>query len=401
MGVGMKTLRHNVVIIGGGTAGISVAARLKKAKIHDVAIIEPSDRHFYQPMWTLVGAGIVDAAKTVRPEARIMPSDTIWIRDRVIGVDPRSNTVITEDDLSIEYDYLVVCPGIQLDWDKIPGATEMVGNDGVSSNYAFELAPKTWEFIKSTKKGTAIFTMPSGPIKCAGAPQKIAYLAADFWRSTGVLPKIDVHLILPTPAIFGVPEYAEALEKVVARYGIQLHLQSEVIELSPAKKTAMIASGGSKTTLDFDFAHIVPPQSAPDWVKASPLSNVDDPAGYVQIDKFSMQHVQYPNVFALGDAGSSPNSKTGAAIRKQAPVLVRNLLDYMSGQQPSKSYTGYASCPLVTSRKTMILAEFDYSSRPTPSFPLIDSTKERYDMWLLKRYGLPALYWNLMLRGLA
>ena len=403
-GAELKNLHHNILIVGGGTAGIAVAARLQKTDIHDIAILDPSAYHYYQPLWTLVGGGIVRASETVREEANYIPSRTTWIRDKAISIDPDAKVVTTEEDLSISYDYLVVCPGIQLDWSRLPGSAEMLGKEGVSSNYTYETAPKTWEFLKSTKKGTAVFTMPSGPIKCAGAPQKIAYLASDYWRSTGVLPKLDVHLILPTPGMFGIPEFAKVLEQVVARYGIQVHYQSEVVELNPKTKTITVvnnAEGGVKSTLDFDFIHIVPPQSAPDWIKASPISDPDSPEGYVQIDQNTMQHVRYPDIFALGDAGSTPKSKTGAAIRKQAPVVVANLLSHMAKQPLAASYDGYSSCPLVTSRKSMLLAEFDYSMKPAPSIPIIDTKKERYDMWLLKRYGLPFMYWNLMLKGLA
>lgn len=155
------------------------------------------------------------------------------------------------------------------------------------------------------------------------------------------------------------------------------------------------------TTLDYDFMHVVPPQSAPDWVKATPLANPDDPAGYIQVDQYTMQHTRYPNVYALGDAGSTPNSKTGAAIRKQAPVVAENLLRTMESQEPTAQYDGYASCPITTARDKMLLCEFDYEMQPKPSFPLIDTTKERKDMWLLKKYGLPKLYWHLMLPGRA
>jgi sulfide:quinone oxidoreductase len=294
-----------------------------------------------------------------------------------------------------------VCPGIQLDWDKIPGVTDTIGTNGVSSNYELHLAPKTWEFIRGTKSGTAIFTMPSGPIKCAGAPQKIAYLAADHWRKQGVLDDIEVHLVLPTPRTFGVAVFADALDKVVEDYGIHLHLESELESLDPAGKKATFKSmneDGEGFSLPYDMMHVVPHQSAPDWVKASPLSQ-DAPAGYVDVDQYTLQHVTYDNVFALGDAGSTPNSKTGAAVRKQAPVVTENVLSVLGGEEPSATYGGYASCPLVTSGRHMLLAEFDYTMEPKPSFPLIDTTKPRRDMYLLKRYGLPFLYWNLMLKG--
>ncbi len=301
------------------------------------------------------------------------------------------------------YDYLVMCPGIQLDWAKISGLGDTLGRDGVSSNYAYELAPATWKFIRETRSGTAVFGMPSGPIKCAGAPQKIAYLAADYWREQGVLGKIDIHLVLPTPGMFGVKEFSDVLVEVARRYGITVHFKSEVTDVNATAREATVTDLDSRetSTLPYSFMHLVPPQSAPDWVKKSALADPANPAGYIEIDKHSMRHARYGNVFALGDAGSSPNSKTGAAIRKQAPVVAQNLSAVMAGREPGARYEGYASCPLTTSRHRMLLAEFDYSMKPKPSFPVINTVKERRDMWYLKRYGLPAMYWNLMLRGFA
>lgn len=399
----MTAKRHQIVIVGGGTAGISVAARLRRAKVRDIAIIDPATTHYYQPLWTLVGAGVTTAAATARPQQSVLPRGVTWIQRAAVGVDPDAQQVHLDDGTSVSYEFLVMAPGIQLDWDKVPGLTETLGRDGVSSNYRYDLAPKTWEFIRSTDRGSAIFTMPSGPIKCAGAPQKIAYLAADHWRRRGVLGSMDIHLVLPTPGMFGIPEFAQVLEQVAKRYGITVHFNSELVEVSPDARDAVIHDlvNDTKTSLPYDLMHVVPPQSAPDWVKASPLADPGNPAGYVAVDQYTMRHVTYPNVFSLGDAGSTPNSKTGAAIRKQAPVVTKNLLAVMAGREPEARYNGYASCPLTTSYKTMLLAEFDYNVQPTPSIPLINTKKERRDMWYLKRYGLPFLYWNLMLKGLA
>jgi sulfide:quinone oxidoreductase len=397
--------RHRILVVGGGSAGISVAARLAHAGERDVAVIEPSEVHYYQPLWTLVGAGCATVEETVRPELSVMPKGVTWIKDRAVEVDPDSQNVGLESGRSVGYDFLVVCPGIALDWDRLPGSAETLGVNGVSSNYQVDLAPKTWEMIKGMRRGTAVFTMPSGPIKCAGAPQKIAYLACDWWRKQGVLSDIKVVLLLPTPAMFGVPEFSRVLEGVVARYGIDARLCHEAVEVHPEAKEIVVAdrSDGSdhKFTLGYDFAHLVPPQSAPAWIKRGPLADPANPGGYVEIDKNTMRHARYPNVFSLGDAGSSPNSKTGAAVRKQVPVVVENLLSVMAGKEPKASYDGYASCPLTTARNKMLLAEFDYTMKPHPTIPVINTKKERYDMWLLKRHGLPFLYWNLMLKGKA
>ncbi|EKF23176.1 pyridine nucleotide-disulfide oxidoreductase family protein [Mycolicibacterium hassiacum DSM 44199] len=399
----MTTAKHRVLIVGGGTAGITVAARLLRKGHRDVAVIDPSDMHYYQALWTLVGGGQASAAQTVRPEASVMPKGATWIRAAAETIDPENNTVGCADGTSYEYDVLVVCPGIQLDWDRTEGLSETLGRNGVSSNYRFDLAPRTWQFIRDTRSGTAVFAMPSGPIKCAGAPQKIAYLACDYWRREGVLKNIDVHLVLPTPRTFGIPEIADSLDAIIADYGIHLHTESEVTAVDAAAHKVSVTSlgaSGTDTTLPFDVMHIAPRQSAPDWIKASPLST-GDANGYVEIDKHTMQHVRYPNVFALGDAGSTPNSKTGAAIRKQAPVVVDNVDAFLAGRPLQAYYDGYASCPIVVSSREMLLAEFDYSMRMKPTFGLLDPAKPHRPYWFLKKYGLPFMYWNLMLKGLA
>lgn len=396
-------MHRRIVIVGGGTAGISVAARLRRACQDEITLVEPSDVHYYQPLWTLVGGGRAPAKQSARRQVAFVPKGVNWIQDWAEEIDPEGQMVATRTGSKIGYDFLVVCPGIQLDWDRIPGLTETLGRNGVSSNYRYDLAPKTWDFLKDLRGGTALFTHPSGPIKCAGAPQKIAYLAADWWRKQGVLKDIHIVLVLATPAIFGVPEFARVLEQVVERYDIDLRLQHELTEVDPEKREAILVDRQSdqKLNVPYDFLHAVPPQSAPGWIKQGPLADPKDPNGYVEVDKHTHQHVRYPNVFALGDAGSTPNSKTGAAVRKQVPVVVENLLAIMAGREPPAGYDGYASCPLTTARNRMLLAEFDYTMKPHPTIPLINTQRERYDMWLLKRYGLPFLYWNLMLRGRA
>ncbi len=236
----------------------------------------------------------------------------------------------------------MVAAGIQLDWGRVTGLPETLGHNSVASNYTVEMPDQNWTNIASFTKGTALFTMPAGPIKCAGAPQKIAYLACDHWRKRGVLSQIDVQLVLPTPKMFGIPEFSNTLDEVVARYGIKVHFQSELTAIDGPGYTATIRHNdtGESETIHFDLAHVVPPQSAPDWLKASPLADPENPAKYVKVDKHTLRHTDFANVFALGDCTTTPNSKTGAAVRKQAPVLVANLLDARAGRAPSKSYDG-------------------------------------------------------------
>lgn len=392
---------YRVVVIGGGDAGISVAARLNRRGVDDVAIVEPSAEHYYQPLWTLVGGGLAEARKTVRQEASVLPRRSAWIRSRATAVDPEKRTVVL-DGGTVGYDRLVVAPGIQLNWDATAGMPEAMATPFASSNYSFALAPKTWEVMRDLKRGTAVFTMPTGPIKCPGAPQKIAYLCADHWRQQGVLGDIRVVLALPGAGLFGVPVFAKVLAKAVERYGIEVRFNTEVVEIDGESRRVELLDNttGAKEPIDYDALHVAPRQSAPDWVKQSPLADPANPDGYVEVDKHTLQHVRFPEIFALGDVANSPNSKTGAAIRKQAPVVVANLMASLAGEPLSAVYDGYAACPFTTARNRMLLAEFDYACNHRPSIPLIDTTRERYDMWLLKKYGLPFLYWNVLLRGL-
>ena len=397
---------HRVLIIGGGTAGICVAARLARAGQQDVALLEPSRHHYYQPLWTLVGAGEADIEDTVRDEAGLIPKGVKWLHDAAEEVDPARKEVRTRGGLRIGYDFLVVAPGIQLDWDKIVGLREALKTEHVSSNYDVRLAPKTWQLLQRFQGGTALFTHPSTPVKCAGAPQKIMYLAADHFRRTGISERSKVIFGSGAKALFGVKPFADVLEGVVKRYGIDTRFEHNLVAVDGDKREATFETlrDGQKArvTLPYDMLHVTPPQSAPDFIKRSPLAWREGAgAGWVKADKYTLQHPDFPNVFALGDASDLPTSRTGAAVRKQAPVLVDNLLALMAGRPLPSRYDGYASCPLTTGYGKLLLAEFDYDGKPAPSFPLIDTIQERRDMWLMKKYGLPRLYWSLMMRGLA
>lgn len=395
-----KDLQHQIVIVGGGAAGITVAAQLlAKNSNLDIVIIEPSDKHYYQPAWTLVGGGAYEAEATVKDERKVMPESVTWIQDYCDLIEPENNKVITQNQTQITYEYLVVCPGIQLDWHLISGLKETLGKNGVCSNYAYEQAPKTWETIQKFSGGTAIFTYPNTPIKCAGAPQKIMYLADETFRKQGVRDKSEILYCTATPGIFGVPAYAKPLMEIVQRKDIQIKAKHNLKAIKADTKEAIFDvttdSGVEEVTIKYDMIHVTPPMSAPDFIKNSPLANA---GGWVDVDKDTLQHNKYPNVFSLGDASSLPTSKTAAAVRAEAPVLVENLLALMNSTALDSEYDGYACCPLVTGYGKVMLAEFDYDKNPSPSFPL-DPTKERYSMWLLKKYGLPYLYWNRMLKG--
>ena len=403
----MAQIHHQIVIVGGGAAGITVAASLLRHGHDlplDIGLIEPSDNHYYQPAFTLVGAGTYALADTRRDEAKLIPGDVNWIKATVSAFEPDTKTVRLTSGNSVTYDYLVICPGLRCNWDAIAGLKDALGRGGVCSNYSPETVEYTWECVKSLKPGAkALFTQPAMPIKCPGAPQKAAYMAADYLKKAGIRPHCEVRFFTQTPAIFGVPFYARELVKIAAAHGIEVHTQHNLVEIDAANKRAVfeIAGGdkpGTRASFAYDMLHVTPPQGTPELLKNTPVANA---AGFVDVDAKSLRHVKYPNVFGLGDAAATANSKTAAAVRKQAPVVVRNLLHLIGGGMipaGEAGYDGYASCPLTTGYGKVLMAEFVYGGKPTPTLPL-DPRKERYVNWAIKKYGLPLLYWDYMLKG--
>lgn len=387
-----------VVIVGAGTAGLTTASQLlRKDKSLDIVLVDPAQKHFYQPFWTLNGAGISSKNKSWRPMKDVIPKGVRWIQEAVKEFLPKENKIVLRDKQSLDYDILIVCAGLQIDWDKIEGLEDAMGKNGVCSNYSFDTVDFTWEFMQKAKSGNAIFTFPNTPIKCAGAPQKIMYLADAYFRNKGVRDKVNVKYCCAGPKIFGIEKYRVALEKIVSERDIdtEFNLNLEKID-GPAKKAWFRnLETDELVERDYEMIHVVPPMSAPDFIKKSPLAK---DGGYVEVDQYTLQHPRYHNVFSLGDSSSAPNSKTAAAIRKQVPVVTDNILSYLRGEEPGRRYNGYASCPLVTGYNKAILAEFDYEGNPDETFPF-DQSKERRSMYLLKRFMIPFLYWKAMIKG--
>ena len=394
---------HDIVIVGGGSAGIATASSLLRRNPDlDIAIIEPSEVHYYQPGWTMVGAGVFDKEFTRRPEARVMPDKVTWIRASASGFAPDDNAVILCDGQEVRYRVLIACPGIQLDWEAIPGLPETIGRNGVTSNYGYDLAPYTNRLVKEFKGGRALFTQPPMPIKCAGAPQKAMYLSCYRWEKAGVLQDTDVQFHNAGAVLFGVAAYVPALMEYVERYGAHLNLESKLVAIDGERKVATFEQKGGDNTVrveePFDMIHVVPPQVAPDFVRSSPLAAA---SGFIEVDEATLRHPRYPNVFALGDACSASNAKTAAAVRKQAPVVAVNALAALEGKEPVADYDGYGSCPLTVEAGKIVLAEFGYGGKLLPSFPnwLIDGTRPSRLSWLLKDTILPPVYWHGMLKG--
>lgn len=395
---------HQVVIVGGGSAGISVATSLLKRKGDlKITIIDPAADHYYQPGFTLVGGGVFNIGQTRRSMASVMPAKVNWIQKAVSTFEPDANSLTLDDGTSVTYERLIVCPGLKLHWDGVEGLKESLGKNGVTSNYLSDYAPYTWELVQKLKSGKAVFTQPPMPIKCAGAPQKAMYLSADAWLKNGALGNIDIDFCNAGGVLFGVADYVPALETYIRKYGINLKLSHNLVKVDgPAQKAwfATTDADGNAETVEiaFDMLHVCPPQTAPDFIRSSPLA---DEAGWVDVDKNTLKHNKYANIWGLGDATNSPNAKTAAAVRKQAPVVACNVLEDIRKGTEVYGYDGYGACPLTVENGKIVLAEFRYGGKLAPTLPtwLLNGTQPTWLAWFLKKVVMPRLYWNGMLKG--
>ena len=395
---------YDVLVIGGGAGGIASAASLKRRRSSlRIGIVEPSDTHNYQPGWTLVGGGVFQLDQTRRPMSSVIPKGTEWIHAACAGFEPEQNQIVLDDGRKLTYRMLIVSPGLKLNWEAVEGLKESLGRNGVTSNYRGDLAPYTWQLISQLQEGRALFTQPPMPIKCAGAPQKAMYLACDRWRRRGSLENISVEFYNAGGVLFGVQDYVPALMGYVERYGIDLCFNETLVSVDGDTRTAVFSTtdeSGDEVmrTVEFDMLHACPPQVSPDFIRTSPLAG---DGGWIDVNQHTLQHTRYENVFGIGDGASTPNAKTAAAVRKQAPVAAHNVLRALDNKALNAFYDGYGSCPLTVERGKIVLAEFGYGGKLDPTFPkwLLNGTKPSRLAWYLKERLLPGIYFNQMLRG--
>lgn len=398
------TPAYDIVIVGAGSGGIAAAASLQKRdRDLRIALIDPADEHYYQPGWTMVGGGVFDVRTTKRRMQDLIPNNVSWIKMAVSGFQPDENEVELDDGSRVRYQHLIVAPGLTLDWGSIEGLKQSLGKNGVTSNYAFDLAPYTWDLVRGLKQGKAIFTQPPMPIKCAGAPQKALYLSCDHWLRGNVLKDIEVDFCNAGGVLFGVSDYVPALQTYIDRYGANVDFFHNLEAIDGEEKIAYfkVNAGekeGERIAKPFDMIHVCPPQRAPDFVANSKLA-VE--GGWLEVDQFSLRHKRFDNVWGLGDVMNTPNAKTMAAVRKQVPVVAENIIDTLKGKPLRAGYDGYGSCPLTVEKGKIVLAEFGYGGKIIPTFPtwMLKGTAPTRAAWMLKKDILPGVYWNAMLKG--
>lgn len=402
---------HRVVVVGGGTAGLTIGHQLLRSgrfSSDDIAIIDPSVWHDYQPGWTLVGGGLKRREQLRSPLKSLIDPKLKFYNEGVATLHPENNSLSLAGGDRIEYQHLVVVPGIKINYGSIKGLPEALADpeSPVSSIYGYETCEKVFGTIKKLHEGDAIFTQPTGVIKCAGAPQKIMWLALDYWKRAGLYdPRnasrspIKISFATGLPTMFGVPKYSAKLEELRKERAVEGLFQHDLVSVNGNIATFARAGEKELVTRKFDLLHVVPKMGPHEFVRNSTLSN---DAGYVDVDERTTQSTKYQNVWSVGDASNLPTSKTAAAITAQAPILVSNLLDSLDGKVPDHEYDGYTSCPIPTEYGKLLLAEFKYGGVPAETFGKIfgiDQAVPRRAFYYMKRDFFPWVYKHFMVKG--
>ncbi len=398
----IRTKAH-IVVAGSGLGGLAVAHRLSRmldgAKI---TVVDAKKEHHYQPGYTLVATGVWPVSKVRDANASFMPAGVEWVQEMVAEFDPAANAIVTTSGKRIGYDFLVVATGLHLDYAQIEGMdVAAIGQNGLASVYASpQAAQSTWGALDAFRKrgGTALMTLPAGPLKCAGAPLKMTFMVADRLRQAGTLAasKILFHTGLPPDTVFGVKVVNDKVLAYWDEMDIERHHLSKLVAVDIGARRATFASPeGERQDVGYDFLHVVPPMRAPDVVKKSALAAQDGPmapGGWLEVDRDTLRHKRYPNVFGIGDINGTPRGKTAATVKKSAPIVAHNLVEVVAGREPDLRFDGYTSCPLIVREGSAMLIEFDYDGKLTPSLPMIEPLQESWMAWLMKYRMLKPAY---------
>lgn len=387
--------RHEVLIVGGGNAGISLAARLLRDGVEDVAVVESESVHRYRPLLNYVGAGEATMASLEKPAAQVMPEGCTWISDRVESVDAASQSVRTRSGRRIDCSTLVLCPGLEEDWEAIPGLAEAYSSGRAGSTFVVESAPRVWPALRDLAAGRVVFTVPPEPAPCGATALKPLFMACDHWRRLGVLGDLDVHLVLPGPSPLEVPDADGVLEQALTSYGVHVHRDARVTAAGPHRITVATARG-DRVLDDLAYAHVVPHYRAPRWIAEADLAG-SSAAGLVEVDAETMRHRRHPGVWSLGDVADLGIRPSGGALRKQVAVLAANIAAADTGTL--QRYDGYTVMPVTVARHQLMLVEVDRDGRPAPTVRFPDLLRPRRATWVMDRYVLPVTYFKRILRG--
>lgn len=389
---------YQVLVVGGGNAGVSLAARLLRKGFSGVGLVSPEAVHRYRPLLNYVGAGEASMDDLDRPMADVLPRGCTWLQDEVVRVDAAASTVTTAGGRTLRWRTLVLCPGMVEDWEATPGLRQAYAAGWAASTYVTDAAARVWAAVQQVRAGTVVFTVPPEPAPCAPTALKPLLMACDLWQRAGVLSELDVRLVLPTMAVTGVPRADAELERAFARFGVEVLREARVTSVDAANRSiTVLAPSGPQQIGPVAFAHAVPHYRAPAWIADSGLAG-EGPGALVDVDPTTLRHRRHPAVWAIGDAATLDTRSSGGALRHQVKVLTKNLEAAQQGRALDE-YDGYTVMPVTVDRRALLIAEVDRSGRELRSARLLGLARSRRATWLLDRYVLPQVYWHRILRG--
>ncbi len=388
---------HDVLVIGGGNAGISLAAKLRRDGCRDVAVVDPRDTHHYRPLLSYVASGMATLDDLRRPERDVVPDGVRWYRDEVTGVDPHASHVRLASGQVLHGTDVVVCPGSQVDWDAVPGAEAAMATPAAATSYLPELAAKTWTMLSSLTSGTAVFAVCDRHVPCSPVALKPLLTLADHWRRTGVLDAIDIRLVHEGDALVGQERADRELRAAARRFGVDVRMRTRVESVDPQRRVVRVWGPDGPDEVHYDAFYLAPPHRAPAWIAGSGLATAASD-GFVAVDPYTLQHVEHPTVWGLGDAADVQTPPSGGALRKQVPVVAHNIAARRTGA-PMRRYRGYTVAPVTTDRRRLLLGEFDRDGTPDPTFRFPDLVRPRRSLLAFDRYLEPAVYWHRLLKG--
>lgn len=388
---------HDVVVIGGGNAGISLAARLRRDGCRDVAVVDPNRVHHYRPLLSYVAGGMATLDDLRRPQRDVIPAGCRWYAERVVAVDPERSAVRLADGRELTYGDLAVCPGSEVDWEAVPGSREAVATPAASTSYLAEHAGETWSMLAGLREGRAVFALSDRQVPCSPVGLKPLFLAADHWRREGVLDRIRIELLVEGDVLVPQEQAERLLHDAAARYGVHVRTGARLDSVDPVGQTLRVTTADGEEDVPYDALYLAPPHRAPEWVAASDLATPES-AGFVAVDPGTLQHVRHARVWGLGDAATVDALPSGGALRKQVPVVADNIAARRTGR-PMRRYSGYSVAPVTTSRHHLLLGEFDRAGRPEPTVRVPDLVRPRRSLLLFDRYLEPQVYWHRLLKG--
>lgn len=401
--------KAKIVIAGAGAAGLSCASRLSESLDGaEITIIDARKDHYYQPGFTLVGGGIKPAKYTVSKTSEYIPKDVNWIDAFVSEFDPDANKVVTSTGQTINYDFLIVATGMKLEYGLIPGMdTSLIGENGIGSIYnGPDAAQKTWHAMSefADKGGVGLFTRPDTEMKCAGAPLKYTFITDDHLVRRGTRSKAEIIYNSNNNTLFSVPIVHEKVRMLYKERNIKTNYGRVLQSIDPGKRIATFATADGTEEQDYDFIHVIPPMRAPLSIRNSPLpwqTGNWSTEGWLDVDRGTLRHLRYPNVFGVGDIAGVPKGKTAASVKWQVPVALDHLIADITNKESNSIYDGYTSCPMITRLGRAMLVEFNYENDLVPSFPgVIAPLEELWVSWVMKTMALKPTYIS-MLRGKA